>query len=515
MNETSHGTPENRPDHDPSTQPQEQGSSTELGTSAGQGSSAEQSSSAEQGGNGPGGRSQAGGTGWSNSPGAQGPPPPWQPRPAAPAAPGTPPPAQPPAGHEHAGAAAAPGGAPGPHQSGPHQSGAGPAYGDAQSTSTHDTAVFSAPAGNQSPSRQGRGRMLLAGLALGAVLGGGTGAGVAVWLTDSADDEPARSSLEQTTDTASDEPQATPLDSVEAVASQVTPSVVTINVGAGPFGQTAGGTGVIISSDGEIMTNNHVVQAASGGQGQIEVTFSDGSTAPAEIIGTDPETDLAVIQAQDVSDLTPADLGSSGQLAVGEQVVAIGAPLGLDSTVTAGIVSALNRPIVAGEQQGEQTYHQAIQTDAPINRGNSGGPLVNMAGEVIGINSSILTTGSDAGSIGLGFAIPVDLARPIVEELIETGEATHARIGISVGEPQDGTAGALVAGVEPNSSAEEAGLQEGDIITAINDERVGDAVSLIAATRSYRPGDDVTLTYLRDGEEQTVELTLSSDAEIT
>ncbi|WP_129668305.1 S1C family serine protease [Phytoactinopolyspora endophytica] len=356
--------------------------------------------------------------------------------------------------------------------------------------------------------------MLLAGLAIGAILGGGTGAGVAVWLDDSSSDEPVESSLEQNTENTSDEQPAASLESVEAVADQVTPSVVTINVGGGPFGQSGTGTGVIISSDGEILTNNHVVEAA-GGQGNLQVTFSDGTTADAEVVGTDPETDLAVIQAQDVSDLTPATLGSSGDLAVGEQVVAIGSPLGLDSTVTTGIVSALDRPIVAGEQQSSQTYHQAVQTDAPINQGNSGGPLVNMAGEVIGINSAIATNGMDTGSIGLGFAIPIDQASPIAEELLENGRATHARLGIEVGDVQDGTPGALVASVEPNSSADEAGLAEGDVITAVNDKLTTDAVSLIAATRSYRPGDEVTLTYLRDGEEQTVDLTLGSDAEMT
>src|SRR5699024_1952917 len=209
--------------------------------------------------------------------------------------------------------------------------------------------------------------------------------------------------------------------------------------------------------------------------------------------GTDPMTDLAVIQAQDVSDLTPAELGTSDDVTVGQQVVAIGSPLGLDGTVTTGIVSALDRTVEAGQGQGqgqgESSTFSAIQTDAPINPGNSGGPLVNMAGEVVGINSAILTTGMASGSIGLGFSIPIDQAAPIAEELVETGEATHARIGVTVGNPQDGSRGALVAEVDPNTAAAEAGLQEGDIVTGVDDRVINDGPTLVAVARSYRPGD--------------------------
>jgi putative serine protease PepD len=366
----------------------------------------------------------------------------------------------------------------------------------------------------QGEKKSGRGRMLLAGLAIGAILGGGSGAAVASWLDDDApaSEQGVQSSLVQSNGAPSGSSDAS-LSGVEAVADQVLPSVVSITVG-GQMGASGTGTGVIISSDGEILTNNHVVQAG-GPSGMLQVTFNDGTTADAEVVGTDPMTDLAVIKAQDVDGLTPAALGNSSELAVGEQVVAIGSPLGLDGTVTSGIISALQRPIITGEDQDSQTFIDAIQTDAPINRGNSGGPLVNMAGEVVGVNSAIATSGMDTGSIGLGFSIPIDQARPIAEELLETGSATHARIGIGVDSPRDGSRGAVVRQVESGGSADQAGLQEGDIITKINDRVVTDHISLIAAARSYRPGDEVTLTYLRDGEEHTAQVTLGSDAQTT
>jgi putative serine protease PepD len=307
-------------------------------------------------------------------------------------------------------------------------------------------------------------------------------------------------------DAPAEQTSAPSLDSVEAVADQVLPSVVSISVGGG------GGSGVIISSDGQILTNNHVVEAARGGQ--MVVTFQDGSTATAEVVGTDALTDLAVIQAQDVSGLQAADLGSSAELQVGEQVVAIGSPLGLDGTVTTGIVSALNRPVTAGGQQsgGALTVFDAVQTDAPINPGNSGGPLVNMAGEVVGINSAIFSTSASSGSIGLGFAIPIDQASPIAEELIETGRATHAQIGIGVDTATDEVRGAVVRDVRAGSAAEQAELENGDIVTRIDDRLVTDAETLIAAVRSFRPGDEVELTVVRDGQTITLSVTLGSDA---
>jgi putative serine protease PepD len=352
-----------------------------------------------------------------------------------------------------------------------------------------------------------RGSAFLVALALGAgLLGGAAGAGVVTVLDD---DQPASQSTgtensleEQPADSSQ---SVSSFDSVEDVAAEVLPSVVSISVQSQAGSGT--GTGVVISSDGQILTNNHVV--ASGGE--LTVTFHDGTTARAEVIGTDPVTDLAVIQAQDVSGLDAAELGSSDDLEVGQQVVAIGSPFGLEGTVTSGIVSAVGRPVSAGPSQDSLAVIDAIQTDAPINPGNSGGPLVNMSGQVVGINSAIYSPSN--GSVGLGFAIPIDQARPIADELIDTGQATHARIGITVGDASGETRGALLASVEPGSGADAAGLAEGDVITKIDDRLVTDGTSLVAAARSYRPGDTVTLTYVRDGETRTADVTLSSDAE--
>jgi putative serine protease PepD len=354
-----------------------------------------------------------------------------------------------------------------------------------------------------------RGTAFLVALALGAgLLGGAAGAGVVTILDDdqpaAGSNSPAQSSLDSSS---SDSNQSTSsFSSVEDVAAEVLPSVVSIAVQS-QLGQGTG-SGVIISSDGQIMTNNHVVESG----GQLTVTFHDGTTAQAEVVGTDPVTDLAVIQAQDVSGLTPAELGTSGDLEVGQQVVAIGSPFGLEGTVTSGIVSALGRPVSAGQAQNNLAVIDAIQTDAPINPGNSGGPLVNMSGQVVGINSAIYSP-SGEGSVGLGFAIPIDQAKPIAEELLDSGQAAHARIGISVGDSNSETRGALIASVEAGSGADEAGLAQGDIITKLDDRLITGGESLIAAVRSHRPGDTVTLTYIRNGETQTAQVTLGSDAD--
>ena len=356
----------------------------------------------------------------------------------------------------------------------------------------------------------GRSTALLVALALGAgAIAGVGGSAVYDTLTDDPPAEAPSSSLTSDDDAPADQTSAPSLDSVEAVADQVLPSVVSISVGGG------GGSGVIISSDGQILTNNHVVEAARGGQ--IVVTFQDGSTASAEVVGTDPLTDLAVIQVDGVSDLQAAELGRSADLRVGEQVVAIGSPLGLDGTVTTGIVSAVDRPVRAGDQAagGVLTVFDAIQTDAPINPGNSGGPLVNMSGQVVGINSAIASTSISAGSIGLGFAIPIDQATPIAQELIDTGQATHAQIGIGVDNATGEVRGAVVRDVRAGSAAEQSGLENGDIVTHVDERLVTDAESLIAAVRSYRPGDNVELTVIRDGETVSVPVTLGSDASTT
>jgi putative serine protease PepD len=274
---------------------------------------------------------------------------------------------------------------------------------------------------------------------------------------------------------------------------------------------------VVLSSDGEILTNNHVVEVAAQG-GTISVSFNDGSAARASVVGTDPLTDLAVIKAEGVSGLTPATLGEAQNLDVGEEVIAIGSPFGLEATVTSGIVSALDRPVSVGESSPNSldTTYPAIQTDAAINPGNSGGPLVNMQGEVVGINSSIRSSSSmgEGGSIGLGFAIPLDKVLPIVDQLRAGDTPTHARLGVTVSDAATDSGlltGAGIGEVGSGTAADEAGLEPGDVVTKVDDQPVSGSESLVATIRGYRPGDTVTLTVVRDGETRTVQVTLDSD----
>jgi putative serine protease PepD len=350
-------------------------------------------------------------------------------------------------------------------------------------------------------------------LAASVVLGGAAGVGgAAVWTAT----HPAGSVDSAAAPSASPEPvvddSPAPEGSVEAVAAEVLPSVVKIDV-AGPGGEGSG-SGIILTEDGTILTNNHVVEIADGG-GAITVDFNDGSQAEARILGTDPLTDTAVIKAEGVSGLTPATIGRSGDLDVGQEVVAIGSPYGLDATVTSGIVSALHRPVnVGSDGRGNVTTYPAIQTDAAINPGNSGGALVDLAGRVVGINSSILSNSTQgrAGSIGLGFAIPIDQVVPLIDAMEQGETPEHARLGVSVGTAPGTDDGAVIGDIVPDSAAANAGLQDGDVITRVDDHRITDADSLIATVRSYRPGDEVTVTWLRDGEEMTADLTLESDA---
>jgi putative serine protease PepD len=305
-----------------------------------------------------------------------------------------------------------------------------------------------------------------------------------------------------------------PAGSIQAVASKVLPS--TVSVLASSNSSAGEGSGVILTADGLILTNNHVVDGASS----IEVRFNDGTTAAATVVGTTATDDLAVIKADGVSGLTPATLGSSANLEVGQPVVAIGSPLGLSATVTSGIVSALNRPVRTGSESGQSqdTVINAVQTDAAINPGNSGGALVDMNGNVIGINSAIASLssseGGQAGSIGVGFAIPVDQAKRIAQEIISTGKATHAVLGASVsdaaGQSSQIPTGAQIAKVTAGSGAEAAGLQDGDVITKIGNQAVESADALIAAVRSATPNGTVSVTFVRGGQTQTVDVTLGS-----
>ncbi len=319
-----------------------------------------------------------------------------------------------------------------------------------------------------------------------------------------------------------------PSSSVEQVAAKVMPSVVKLKVQTGEGGDE--GSGIVLTADGLILTNNHVVApaAASGsgaqpsamqGSGDVSTTvsFSDGQTVPFTIVGTDPMGDLAVVQAQGVSGLTPIAIGASKDVKVGQDVVAIGSPLGLQGTVTTGIVSALNRPVAAGGgPDGNVSVLNALQTDAAINPGNSGGALVNMNGELIGVNSAIASmgggdsgSGGQAGSIGLGFAIPSDQAKRIAQELISTGTASHGSLGVQLSDEQSGNGGVAIADVVADGPAAAAGLPSGAVITKVDDQVVDGPESLIAAVRSKAPGDTVALTYSDgDGAAQTTQVVL-------
>jgi putative serine protease PepD len=310
-----------------------------------------------------------------------------------------------------------------------------------------------------------------------------------------------------------------PPTSVAAIAARVTKSVVSISVETGSGGGT--GSGVVLRADGYVLTNNHVVADAAGGGGTITVSFNGtGETdVRATIVGRDPETDLAVIKVTGGHALVPASLGSSSDLVVGDPVIAIGSPLGLAGTVTLGIISALNRTVrVPSESGGAATpLFNAIQTDAAINPGNSGGALVDGAGRVIGINSAIATLGSSSsdtqsGSIGVGFAIPVDEARSIAEQLIRTGKATHPAIGVSaatVGADGSGPRGARLSVVSKNGPAQKAGLKTGDVITKLNGKLVDSVDQLIVLLRSFKVGDTITVSYLRSGAAKTARLVLA------
>ena len=298
-------------------------------------------------------------------------------------------------------------------------------------------------------------------------------------------------------------------DSIAGIAQAVLPVVVSIDVSSSQGSGT--GSGFIIRSTANesfVLTNNHVVDGAGGSQ-DITVTFQDQTQETATIVGTDASYDLAVLRI-DRGNLPVAALGDSDDVVVGDATIAIGSPLGLTGTVTSGIVSALNRPVTAGDAT-DVSFISAIQTDAAINPGNSGGPLVNSRGEVIGINSAIATTGSSvsgqSGSIGLGFAIPINQARRVATELIETGSSSYPVIGVQLDMSYEGQ-GALVQSVVEGGPASETELAAGDVITAIDGVKVSDGTELVVRIRAKNPGDVVELT-LEDG--SVIEVTLGSD----
>ncbi|NWF28151.1 trypsin-like peptidase domain-containing protein [Streptomyces sp. PKU-EA00015] len=313
-------------------------------------------------------------------------------------------------------------------------------------------------------------------------------------------------------------------DSVAGIAASALPSVVTLHVSGG--GEQGTGTGFVLDRQGHILTNNHVVDPA-GASGDITITFSGGETAEATLVGKDSGYDLAVVKVTGVSGLKPLPLGNSDNVRVGDPVVAIGAPFDLQNTVTSGIISAKERPITAGGEKGDGSdvsYVDALQTDAPINPGNSGGPLVDSKARVIGINSAIRAAdtgagaeGGQAGSIGLGFAIPINQGKRVAEELINTGKATHPVIGVSLDMKFTGD-GARVGergkddtpSITPGGPADKAGIKPGDVITKVDGQRVHSGEELIVKIRAHRPGDRLELTIRRGGEERTMTLTLGS-----
>jgi S1-C subfamily serine protease len=367
------------------------------------------------------------------------------------------------------------------------------------------------PLPSASRSMPGLGVLVIVALIV-ALVAGGLGAGIRVVATGG--DQPGSVSLGSDD---SGQPKNRPPDSVAGVAQRVLPSVVSVRVAQGG-GEGVGGTGFIVNG-GYVITNNHVV--ASGGQ--IQVVFNDKKALPAQLTGRDANSDIAVLKPQGQHSMPALTPGNSDQIAVGDPVIAIGSPLGLQGSVTTGIVSSLNRAVPTGGEGGaDSSFLNAIQTDAAINPGNSGGPLVDAKGRVIGINTAIATLGGQglggggqSGSIGLGFAIPINQGKRVAESIINTGSVKTARIGV-IPDPQFREGGARIMEaapqgqepVTPNGPADRAGLKPGDVITKIDNRPIEDATDLIALIRSKAPGDRIQVTYQRGGSETTVPVTL-------
>ena len=387
---------------------------------------------------------------------------------------------------------------------------------------------YGTPAGGTTPPNNGgtwpyaapepkprRGGRLVAVGVLTAVLGGLAGGGLVAALDHN--DPTVAGGI--TVQGSSAPAAANQSGTAEAAAATAMKSVVTLSV----RGQQEGGTGsgIVIRSDGYILTNEHVTAVADGG-GSITVAFSDGRTAPAKLVGADKATDLAVVKVN-LTGLTAATFADSGAIKVGQTVVAVGSPLGLNGTVTEGIVSALHRPTSGASDN--SAVIDAIQTDAAINPGNSGGALVDLGGRVVGINQSIATAGSNSGplgqqgepgNIGIGFAIPSDTAVRVSQQLIASGKATHAQLGVetqtATSNDQQTAIGATIASVTPGSAADKAGIKAGDVVTKVNDRVIGQSEDLAATIRSYAPGTKVTLTIKNGNDTRTVSVTLGSDA---
>ncbi|MFF1506892.1 S1C family serine protease [Streptomyces sp. NPDC058326] len=362
---------------------------------------------------------------------------------------------------------------------------------------------------------------LVAAVLAAALVAGGIGGGIGYWAAQRGDD-----GVSSTTVSSGDTPASFKRDpgTVAAVAARALPSVVTIQAKSGgsqPEGEGGTGTGFVYDQEGHIVTNNHVVASAADG-GTLSVTFPDGKAYDAEVVGRAEGYDVAVLKLTNApKGLKPLPLGDSDKVAVGDSTIAIGAPFGLSNTVTTGIISAKNRPVASGDGSGgSNSYMSALQTDASINPGNSGGPLLDASGAVIGINSAIQSTGSgfgqsQAGSIGLGFAIPVNQAKNVAQQLIRTGKPVYPVIGATVNMNERGE-GATIASqgsggtpsVVPDGPASKAGLKAGDVITGFGDRQIDSGPTLISEIWTHKPGDTVKITYERDGKTSTATVTL-------
>ncbi|HVV23787.1 MAG TPA: trypsin-like peptidase domain-containing protein [Pseudonocardiaceae bacterium] len=405
-----------------------------------------------------------------------------------------------------------------------HQSGyqpTNPTYPGYQPPGGPPTGPITYPLGGlpPDPPRRRIGAGVIAGIAALALVVGGLAGGLGGYLVAGRSDDAGLSALEQ--QAPASQTSNAPPGSAQAVANKVLPVVVTIAAEFQAQGDVNGdtGSGVIISSNGDILTNNHVIAEAANG-GHIQVIFASGRTVDATVVGRDPTTDIAVIKAQGVSGLPIAQLGRSDDLAVGQNVVAIGAPFALSGTVTSGIISSLHRPTEAGDgsDASQTTVLDAIQTDAPINPGNSGGPLVNMQGQVIGINSAIYSpqssnSQSQGGNVGIGFAIPINQAKRTADEIVRTGFATQTLLGVKVedntptqgGQPSILPNGALITQVTAGGPADKAGLKAGSVVVKADGRQVTSSDGLVAAVHAAAPGDKMTLT-MSNGSTVTVTL---------
>lgn len=380
---------------------------------------------------------------------------------------------------------------------------------------------WSSPAPPPTTTRAGRRpRMLpvVAAAGLAGLLGGLGGGVLAQQLTAEEPQAPVVREATPVVAPAAAEGQA----SIPALSRAVLPSVALISVGED--GATGQGSGFVIRADGYVLTNHHVVDAAGEGE-QVTVELPGHEPLPAEVVGSDAAYDIAVLKV-DRTDLVPLAFADSDQVQVGQSVIAVGAPLGLDNTVTSGIVSALDRPVVAGNDPASLSYINAIQTDAAINPGNSGGPLLDLAGQVVGVNSAIAqlpsgTFGGPAGSIGLGFAIPAEQAERTATQLIETGASQHPVMGVHIDLEYTGDGARVLTDarngaspVIPGGPAEQAGVRPGDVIVSVDDTRIRDSRQLLVVLRSYAVGDTVEMV-LRDrsGAERTVSITLAGSGD--